>query len=356
MTNTDNIKRFDINGLRDLAVSLGEGAYRGNQLAQWLYLHGAQNFDQMNNLSKSLRAKLTEKYELFWPEIIRQQEADDGTRKYLLRLVDGLTIETVAIVSGDRLTVCFSTQAGCAMGCVFCATGRLGLERSLSCGEMVDQLLVVAKDFDRRITNVVAMGQGEPFSNYDATLMALRLINNPELLGIGARHITISTCGLVRQLRRFASEPEQFTLAVSLHSAVQETRDKLMPGLTSQPLDSLHRALLDYMTKTSRRPSLEYALINGVNDTQEQLDALIEFCTVPAPGLHVNLIRLNSYDSEGNNGVNDDSGSGAQYLASGADKFKEFERRLMLANVGVSIRASKGSQIAAACGQLASQQ
>jgi 23S rRNA (adenine2503-C2)-methyltransferase len=334
-----------------LAVELGEGAYRGNQLAEWLYLRGAHNYDAMTNLPKKFRAKLAENYELVWPEVVRRQEAADGTRKYLLRLADGVTVEVVAIVSGDRLTVCFSTQAGCAMGCLFCATGQLGLQRSLTSGEMVDQLLVVAEDLNRRITNVVAMGQGEPFANYDATLAALRLINNPDLLGIGARHITVSTCGLTRQIRKFAGEPEQFTLAVSLHSAVPDTRNKLMPGLVKQPLELLRGALLDYMTKTGRRPSLEYALIAGVNDTPEQLEALVEFCKVPAPGLHVNLIRLNSGNGD-NSGLQKSLG----LAPSGPEKFKEFEKRLTLANVGVSTRAPKGSQIAAACGQLASQQ
>ncbi|GHT78552.1 hypothetical protein FACS1894104_1900 [Actinomycetota bacterium] len=343
MSNGNNIKRFDIDGLRQLAVSLGQPAYRGNQLADWLYLRGAQNFDDMTNLPKKFRADLVENYGLFWPEVVRQQQAGDGTRKYLLRLEDGVTVETVAIVSGGRLTVCFSTQAGCAMGCVFCATGRLGLQRSLTCGEMVDQLLVVADDFKARITNVVAMGQGEPFANYEPTLMALRLINNADLLGVGARHITVSTCGLTRQIRRFATESEQFTLAVSLHSAVQETRDKLMPGLTGQPLEQLRSALLDYMKQTGRRPSLEYALIDGVNDTPEQMDALVEFCTVPAPGLHVNLIRLNQ-------------SQGCSWSGSASDKFKQFEQRLIKANVGVSTRASRGAEISAACGQLAGQQ
>jgi 23S rRNA (adenine2503-C2)-methyltransferase len=229
------------------------------------------------------------------------------------------------------------------MGCVFCATGRNGLTRSLTAGEIVDQLLIVTRDFGERISNVVVMGQGEPFANYNTTLAALRLVNNPKLLGIGARHITVSTCGLVRQLRRFAAEPEQFTLAVSLHSAVQTTRDKLMPGLAGNDLVSLRRALLHYTATTSRRASLEYALIDGINDTPDQLAALHEFCAVPAPGFHVNLIKLN------------ESGDKGGYTAAHPRAFKAFESSLRLANINTSIRASKGAEIAAACGQLANQ-
>ena len=197
----------------------------------------------------------------------------------------------MGLPAGDRLTVCFSTQAGCAMGCAFCATGQSGLVRDLGPGEMVDQVRVVADDFGERVTNAVAMGQGEPFANYDATLGALRLMNSPDGLGIGARHLTVSTCGLAGAIRRFAAEPEQFTLAVSLHSARQPTRDRLMPGVKGVSLGELREALVDYAEQTGRRPSLEYALIDGVNDTDAELEALVAYCQGML--VHVNLIPIN---------------------------------------------------------------
>lgn len=349
MSTYTNIMQFDLPGLKNLMAELGHKSFRARQLLEWLYLRGAQSFAEMDNLPQGLRATLAERFTLTQPRVLQRLSDPDGTVRYLLELDDGTTTETVAIPSDKRLTVCFSTQVGCALGCVFCATGSLGLKRSLLAGEMVSQLALVAADFaDARISNVVAMGQGEPFANYDATLSALRMMNSPDLFGIGARHITVSTAGLVRQIRRFALEPEQFTLAVSLHSAEQRVRDSLMPGLASQSLEELRRALLYYMEKTSRRPSLEYALIEGVNDSQQALASLLTFCRVPAPGFHVNLLGLN---------VSDTLPQKVQSLKmSNASTFKRFENGLAASGVGVSRRTSRGGAIAAACGQLAGKQ
>jgi 23S rRNA (adenine2503-C2)-methyltransferase len=223
------------------------------------------------------------------------------------------------------------------MGCSFCATGASGFTRNLGPGEMVDQLAVVAEDFGARITNAVAMGQGEPFANYDSVLDALRLINDERALGIGARHLTVSTCGLVSGIERLAAEPEQFTLAVSLHSAVQSTRDRLMPGVRRITLVTLRSTLEDYVAATGRRPSLEYALVSGVNDTDEELSALLEFCR----GLvvHVNLIPVNPVADAG-------------MMRPGASRVRDFATRLSAAGVETSIRAERGTDIDAACGQL----
>ncbi len=219
---------------------LGEPRYRTQQLVSWLYGRGVGSFSDMSDLPARTREALAERFSLSTATVERTQVSKlDGTRKYLVRLADGVTVETVGLPAGDRLTVCFSTQAGCAMGCAFCATGQGGLERSLSPGEMVDQVRLVAEDFGMRVSNAVAMGQGEPFANYEATLGALRFMNAPKGLGIGARHLTVSTCGVIPGIRRFATEPEQFTLAVSLHSAVQATRDRLMPGTRRWPLKDL---------------------------------------------------------------------------------------------------------------------
>jgi 23S rRNA (adenine2503-C2)-methyltransferase len=233
--------------------------------------------------------------------------------------------------------VCFSTQAGCAMGCGFCATGRAGLVRSLTGGEMVDQLTVVGRDFGERVTNAVAMGQGEPFANYDAVLDALRFMNAKDGLAIGARHLTVSTCGLLPGIRRFATEPEQFTLAVSLHSAVQKTRDRLMPGVRSYRVRDLRDALADYAAATGRRPTLEYALIAGENDSPGELAALVQWCR----GLlcHVNLIPVNPVDGSG-------LGRPADSVA------RTFRETLGRAGVEASVRVERGADIDAACGQL----
>lgn len=337
MDDDAGIKSLDRAGLEALAADLGQPRFRARQLEHWLYGRGARSFAEMTDLPTGLRETLAGRFAFPVPRIAARQESADGTRKYLVELAGGTTVETVGLPAGDRLTVCFSTQAGCAMGCSFCATGMSGLARNLAPGEMVDQVLVVADDFGRRVTNAVAMGQGEPFANYEATLGALRFLNASEDLGIGARHITVSTCGLVTGIRRFAEEPEQFTLAVSLHSAVQSTRDRIMPGVRGIPLPALREALVHYAEKTGRRPSLEYALIDGVNDTDAELRALIGF----ARGMlvHVNLIPVNPVAESGFGRTPD-------------DRVRAFERALGDAGVEVSVRAERGTDIDAACGQL----
>jgi 23S rRNA (adenine2503-C2)-methyltransferase len=331
------IKALDRSGIEELVAELGEPRFRAKQLERWLYGRGATSYDQMTDLPAGLRAALADRLGLPTAEFLERQESADGTRKYLVGLVGGATVETVGLPSGDRLTVCFSTQAGCAMGCAFCATGVGGLARDLGPGEMVDQVRLVARDFGRRVTNAVAMGQGEPFANYDASLGALRFMNAAEDLGIGARHLTVSTCGLTSGIQRFSTEPEQFTLAISLHSAVQSTRDSLMPGVSTIPLPRLRAALIDYAVATGRRPSLEYALIDGVNDTAEELDALVAF----ARGMlvHVNLIPINPVAEQ-------------NFTRSDPRRIGAFAKALESAGVEVSVRAERGADIDAACGQL----
>jgi len=331
------IKALDRAGLSALVEDLGEKRFRVGQIERWLYGVGVGSFAEMTDLSAGLREKLAGRLALPSLRVVTRQESSDGTRKYLVALGDGTTVEVVGLPTPDRLTVCFSTQAGCAMGCSFCATGLAGLTRDLGPGEMVDQIRLVAADFGRRVTNAVAMGQGEPFANYDATLGALRFMNNPDTLGIGARHITVSTCGLLNGIRKFADEPEQFTLAVSLHSAVQATRDRLMPGVRGIALPDLRRELVTYAEKTGRRPSLEYALISGVNDTAEELTALIRF----ARGLlvHVNLIPVNPVRESG-------------FGRATSERVAVFQRELHMSGIQASVRAERGADIDAACGQL----
>jgi 23S rRNA (adenine2503-C2)-methyltransferase len=317
----------------------------------------------MTDLPEALRTRLEADEPLAAPQLLKRQESSDGTRKYLLELSDGTQVETVGIPNGKRLTVCFSTQVGCAMGCAFCATGTRGLVRSLGPGEMVDQLAMVSQDFGLRVTHAVAMGEGEPFANYDATLAALRIMNSPDGMGIGARHITISSCGLLGSLKRFADEPEQFTLAISLHSAIQTTRNTLMPALAGQPLKSLRLALIAYAEKGGRRPSLEFTLIAGVNDTPREIDALVAF----ARGMlcHVNLIPLNPLGTTGNRSKADadttgdnkagaayTSRAGLLYTSSAAERCAAIAKQLQEAGIECSIRRSRGTDISGACGQL----
>lgn len=331
------IAELDAAGLTTALAELGQPAYRTRQLVAWLYERLAGSFDEMTDLPAGLRDGLASAWEIGLPLIVDVQVAADGTRKYLWRMADGVLVESVGIPAGPRLTVCFSTQAGCAMGCTFCATGRGGFVRNLLPGEMVWQVALVARDFQMRASNAVAMGQGEPFANYDATLGALRLMNAGAGLGIGARHLTISTCGVVPGIERLAREPEQFTLAVSLHSAVQTTRDRLMPGVRRWPLEVLKDTLVDYTQRTSRRPTLEFALIAGQNDTTAEVAALVGF----ARGwmCHVNLIPVNPVP-----------GSGAE--RSSDDRVAGVAEALRAAGVEVSVRVERGTDIDAACGQL----
>lgn len=337
MTRPGDIKALDRDTMTAALKDLGQPSYRVDQIVRWLYGRGVHSFEEMTDLPKGLREELAASFALSTPTLAARQVSSDGTRKYLWRFADSVAVESVGIPTEDRLTVCFSTQAGCAMGCAFCATGMDGLVRDLTVGEMVDQVRLVGADFGQRVTNVVAMGQGEPFANYDATVEALRMMNAPDGLGVGARHITVSTCGLLAGIRRLATEPEQFTLAVSLHSAVQETRDRMMPGVRAIGLPRLREALVDYVESTSRRVTLEFALVEGVNDTDAEIAALTAF----ARGLlcHVNLIPVNPVSGTGMPRPDD-------------RRVREVAARLERSGIEVSVRAERGVDIDAACGQL----
>ena len=343
-TNADTEKdtRRDVHSLTrgeltELLAGLGQPGFRAKQVEEWVWSKNARSWDEMTNLPKTLREQLAERLTLGAVEEVARQASSDGSRKYLLRLSDGVCVECVGMPSGSRLAVCASTQAGCAMGCAFCATGGAGLTRSLTDAEIYEQVMHVRDDFGERVTSVVLMGQGEPFMNYDATLAALRRLNSPEGAGIGARHLTVSTCGVIPQIMRFANEPEQFTLAVSLHSAIQKTRNALMPGVRKYSLVNLYNAMGEYVDKTGRRPTYEYALIGGVNDTDAELQALCDFCEGTLA--HVNLIQLNEVE-------------GSKLRPSTPARAEDFVRRLASVGVEATVRNSRGADIDAACGQL----
>ena len=340
------IQSFNISEIPGIVAELGQPKFRAKQLISWLYQKGVHSYSEMTNLPKALRSQLETEYPFFEPKVVDKQVSCDGTRKYVFQFADGARVEAVGIPSSGKkerknepkhLTVCFSTQAGCAMACAFCATGHEGLTRNLSSAEMICQIIAVQEDFDFRVTNLVSMGQGEPFQNYEATLDALRFANSKKGLEIGARHITVSTCGVIQGIEKLASEPEQFTLALSLHSAIQETRNELMPRCKNIPLPQLKQCLLSYVAKSGRRVSLEYLLIKGKTDTEENLTALKEFCD----GLlcHVNLLNVNEVE-------------GSPYHPTSIDTQNYWVRELKSSGKEATIRNSRGSDIDGACGQL----
>lgn len=332
-----DIRLLDLEELQNLVKELGQPAFRAKQLNEWIHEKNVCSFDEMTNLPVAMREKLSERFSFNVPVELVKQVSKDGSRKYLLQFADGVSVETVGMPNRNKLAVCISSQAGCAMGCAFCATGLAGLSRSLTAQEMVDQVLHVSRDFGERVTSVVFMGQGEPFANFDATIDALRALNDPDGLAIGARHLTVSTCGVIPGIRRFAELPEQFTLAISLHSAVQGTRNQLMPGVKKYTLPRLHEAIQLYVEKTGRRPTYEFAMIDGINDTNPEMQALIDFCTGTL--CHVNLIQLNNIPD-------------SPFRPSPIEKVETLRRRLTMHGVETTIRNSRGSDIAAACGQL----
>ncbi len=337
----DEIKGYSLKRLQKRFEDWGIAGYRAQQVYQWLYQRGARSYDEMTNLPKSLREQLSKELPLLPAQVTDRQVSQDGTRKYLIIFHDGIAAEMVAIPTRERLTVCFSSQAGCAMGCSFCATGKEGFTRNLLPGEMAEEVRLAEEDMGRRVTNLVAMGQGEPFMNYRNLMDALHIFNRSDGFTIGARQITVSTCGIISGIEKFAHEPEQFTLAVSLHAAIQETRDIIMPKVAHQALDQLYKALVNYQKQTKRRFTFEYLLIRGVNDTYRHLTALTEYCQ----GLlcHVNLISLNTVE-------------GSSYQPSSHTRTKEFLTTLQRAGIEASIRESRGSDIDGACGQLKNRQ
>lgn len=336
---------YSISDIEQLVASLGQKPFRVKQLVRWLYQRGALSYDDMTDLSKAFRRQLAAAAPLVPPVMVDKQVSTDGTRKYLLEFADGCQVETVGIPSYDtavngsprRLTVCFSTQVGCPMRCSFCATGREGYTRNLTPGEMAWQVLACQHDFGQRVSNVVAMGQGEPFLNYDNLISALHIMNSPNALEIGARHISVSTCGILDGIRRFASNDEQFTLAVSLHSAIQRIRDSIMPGCAGVKLPELKRTLREYQDQAGRRVTFEYLMIAGITDTSESLSSLVEFCR----GIqsHVNLLKVNDVE-------------GSPLRPSSDKTIAAFQNSLMEAHIQATIRSSRGADIDGACGQL----
>lgn len=337
------IKAYSYEALAELLKQLGQPSFRADQLANWLYAHSVTSYDEMENLPKTLRMTLCENHPLYTPTVINRQISKDKTRKYVLEFHDKTRVETVAMPSEkdsfghQRMSVCVSTQVGCPMACSFCATGKEGFLRNLLPGEIIDQIKIVEEDTGIVATNIVTMGQGEPFLNYENVLAALRFANHPKLLGIGARHITLSTCGIIKGINHLSQEPEQFTLAVSLHCAIQKTRNKLMPKVANENLSTLKECLIAYVKRTNRRISFEYILLEGITDDEASLAALISYCKDLL--CHVNLLPVNKVE-------------GSLFSPSSTSTTKKWLSELEKAHIPVTLRKSRGSDISGACGQL----
>jgi 23S rRNA (adenine2503-C2)-methyltransferase len=339
LTNLYDLSKDQLTGL---IGRWGEPRYRADQVWTWLYRHKVGDFDAMGNIPAGLRERLAVETRIGGMESVGEQHSSDGeTRKYLLRLPDRQLIEAVLMqYAGVRRTACISTQAGCAMGCVFCATGQMGLARHLTSGEIVEQALHVARILEgdgERLSNVVLMGMGEPFHNYDATLEAIRRLMDEEGLNIGQRHITVSTVGLIPEMRRFAEEGLQVRLAISLHAATDKERSALLPINKRYPIGEVLEAARYYVERTGRRVTFEWALIEGENDTAEQAHALGKLLD----GLlcHVNVIPLNP--TEGYAGQKPDR-----------ERVDRFAGILAEYGVTVTVRVRRGIDIQAGCGQL----
>ncbi len=332
-----NIKDYNLEELKKELISIGEKPFRAEQIFKWIYQDKVTNFDEMTNLSLELREKLKQNYSLCIFNILKKQESSDGTIKYLFDVLDGNAIETVLMKYHHGYSLCVSTQIGCKMGCKFCASTGIAFARNLTAGEIVEELLAVERDQNIKISNVVYMGIGEPLDNYENVVNSIRIINNPKGINIGARHISVSTSGLVPNIYRLAEENIQCTLSISLHATNNEKRSKMMPVNNRYPIEELIQACKDYIAKTNRRISFEYALAKDNNDNLEDAKELVKL--LKGMICHVNLIPINKIE----NGAFDKSSN---------ENIIKFRDYLNEHGIVATIRRELGSDIDAACGQL----
>lgn len=318
--------------------SIGEAKFRAKQIFRWLHVKYEENFEEMTDLSENLRNKLNDNYIIGGVKIVRKLVSkEDNTTKYLFELENNYIIESVFMQYSYGNTVCISTQAGCRMGCTFCASTLDGVEKSLTPAEMLAQIYAIEKDKGEKVSGVVLMGSGEPLDNYENVLKFIKLINCKDGKNMGQRHITLSTCGLIDKMYELADEQLQITLAVSLHAPNDEIRNRIMPISRAYPMEKLLEACRHYAEKTKRRITFEYALIKGVNDSAENARELAS----RLKGLlcHVNLIPVNDVKER-------------NYVRSTNESIKKFEEILVSRNIETTVRRKLGSDIDAACGQL----
>ena len=337
-----NLYNYSLEKLEELMLSLQEKKYRATQLFKRIYEKRVTSFDEMSDVSKSFREVLNRDFCLVKPKIHKEQRSKDGTIKLLLELEDGDKVETVLMRYNYGNAVCVSSEVGCNMGCAFCASGLLKKKRELLVSEMIGQVLVIddilkAEGNNERVTHVVVMGTGEPFDNYENVMDFIRILNHPHGLAIGARHITVSTCGIVPKIYDYAKEGLQINLAISLHAPSDEIRKKIMPISFKYPMSELMEAVKYYEKNAGRRVTFEYILLNGINDSKEDAKKLAKL--IKGTLAYVNLIPYNSVDEN-------------KYKRSEDKSVRDFMDTLIKCGVNATIRREFGSDIDAACGQL----
>ncbi|MCC8174804.1 MAG: 23S rRNA (adenine(2503)-C(2))-methyltransferase RlmN [Odoribacter sp.] len=344
--NQEKVEKKNIRNLEEAEIisflkEKGEKPFRSKQIMEWIWKKGVTDFEEMTNLSKPVRELLAQNFYFDSPHIKSVQTSVDGTTKYAWELADGKAVESVLIPGNNKYTVCVSSQAGCQLGCKFCATGMLGFKRNLSAGEIFDQVMHAQKEAENRektLSNIVFMGMGEPLLNYEEVMKAIQRLTDPKDLNISPYRITVSTAGLADQIKQLADEDVKFNLAISLHSAKDEIRNSLMPINKKFPLAVLADSLKYFVEKTGTRPTFEYLLLKGINNSLEDARALALYCR-QFP-VKINIIEYNSTDN-------------STYQTTSEKQRDSFMNYLLSKNMIVNLRRSKGKDIDAACGQLA---
>ena len=337
-----DIRSLSLSELEVFIVGIGEKKFRASQIMEWIWKKGAVSFDDMSNLPKPLRDKLSGNFRFGNVVCVYSVASVDGTRKFLFETADSYRFEGVLIPSADRVTACISTQVGCQMGCAFCATGQLGFKRNLTSGEIFHQVFSLNRlseeSFGFPLSNIVIMGMGEPLMNYENTLSAINMICSAQSLGMSPQRITMSTCGIAPQIKHLANDGIRFNLSISLHSAIDSKRNEIMPINRKYNLTELSEAIRYFHEKTSTRITYEYLMLGGVNDSLDDARALTEFTKVSP--CKINIIEYNPHP-------------GDTFRRTSSDVLEKFIRHIESCNIVVTVRKSKGMDIAAACGQLA---
>lgn len=336
MSKTD-LRDLTLDELKSAVEELGEKPFRAKQIFSWLHQKGAESFEEFKNIPQALREKIGEKYYISKLDIVEKLVSKDGTVKYLFDIGDGILIESVLMKYSYGCALCISTQAGCRMGCKFCASTLDGLERNLSASEILNQVYTIKKDSGENIHSIVLMGSGEPLDNFENVVKFLYIINHPEGMGLGMRHITLSTCGLTEKIEELSKLKLQLTLAISLHAPNDDIRKKTMPVANKYPLESIVKAAVNYSKATGRRVTYEYALIKGVNDSKE--NALELSARLKGTLCHVNLIPVNDVKEN-------------DFIRAEERNIQEFASVLTQKGIETTVRRKLGSDINAACGQL----
>lgn len=333
-----DIKSYNLIELKDELLQMGEKPFRASQIYKWLHIDRVETFEEMTNISKELRNKLNENFQIVTLEPVKVLVSKiDGTRKYLFKIKGGAVIESVLMRYHHGNSVCISTQSGCRMGCRFCASTLNGLDRNLEPSELLEQIYQIEKNIGERVSNIVLMGSGEPLDNFDNVVKFLHLVSDENGIHISQRNITLSTCGLVPQMKELADMHMQITLALSLHASNDETRKQLMPIANKYTIAQVLDGCRYYFEKTGRRITFEYSLVAGVNDTIEEADKLSRL--VKGINCHVNLIPVNPIKER-------------EYVQTGTRAVLQFKSRLEKNNINVTIRREMGRDINGACGQL----